>query len=78
MESKTRRRILALAAKNNLKVIDMKAGNHIKVRVQRPDGTTLTIIEAISPSDHRVEMNRKRDWRHAALGIGRFKPTDRK
>lgn len=78
METKTRRRILEMAEKNNLKVLEMKTGTHIKILVQRKDGSTTTIIEAISASDHRVEMNRKRDWRHAALGIGRFKPIDRK
>lgn len=78
MESKTRRNILAMAAKNNLKVLDMKTGTHIKVLVQRPDGSTSIVIEAISPSCNRGNKNAQAMWRQAGLGIGKFAPKARK
>lgn len=69
-------KIMELAAKNNLEVMDIKLNGHYKVEVKRPDGVTGNLIVSGSPSCHRAAKNLDRQWRHFAIGLYDRPPKD--
>lgn len=68
-KSKSMEAIRALAEANNLKILEVYQNKHIRVKVERPNGTQGTLTYPVSPRCPRTDKAQKMQWRHFALGI---------
>lgn len=68
-KSKAMDQIRALAETNNLKILEVKQTKHIRIKVERPDGTQGMMTYPVSPRCPRTDKAQKMQWRHFALGI---------
>lgn len=68
-KSKAMEQIRALAEANNLKILEVYQTKHIRIKVERPDGTQGMMTYPVSPRCPRTDKAQKMQWRHFALGI---------
>lgn len=69
------RQVIAAAG---LEAVDLtvSGGSHIRATIRRPDGETVVSFFAMSPSDHRGQLNKLSELRRFARGA--FNPITRR
>ncbi len=68
-KSKMMDQIQALAAANNLKIISVHQNKHVRIKVERPDGSQGMMTYPVSPRCPRTDHAQRMQWRHFAMGI---------